>query len=354
MQRGSVLVAPLNWGLGHATRCIPVINQLKSSGFTPIIASDGIALELLKKEFPNLTHYELPGIDIQYAKKGVWFKFKLFTQLNQLNKCIRKEQTVLKQIIEAENLVGIISDNRLGLFHAKIPCVIISHQLNVLSGNTTWLTSRMHMQFLKKYNQCWVPDLEDDPNLSGRLGHVQTKDLTVKYVGVLSRFTKRKVAIEIDILIVLSGPEPQRTLLEELLIEKLKDEPQKIVMVRGKIEDVQKRSKIGNITVFNFAKAKVLEELILKSELVVARSGYTTLMDLAKLDKKAFFIPTPGQTEQEYLANRLEGKRIAPYIEQHKFEVSQLKRVKGFKGLGSIYRDNAVMPSKFFSLFDGK
>ena len=354
MNRGSVLVAPLNWGLGHATRCIPIINELEASGFRPVIASDGIALELLKKEYPNLKHYHLPELNIKYAKQGVWFKFKIFTQLSQLTQCIRKEQKVLKEIIERENLVGIISDNRLGLFHPKIPCVIISHQLNVLSGNTTWLTSKMHLQFIKKYTECWVPDLEGTPNLSGKLGHTKTKGLKIKYIGILSRFKKRKVVIENDILIVLSGPEPQRSLLEERLIDKLKEVPKKIILVRGKVEDVQTTSKIGNITVHNFKKAKALEDLILKSEAIIARSGYTTLMDLAKLDKKGLFIPTPGQTEQEYLALRLEKHGISPFCRQDKFEVSQIECVKGFKGLGSLYRDNTIVLSDFFSLFDGK
>lgn len=354
MNRGSVLVAPLNWGLGHATRCIPIIQQLKASGFRPVIASDGTALELLKKEFPKLTHYKLPELDIKYAKQGLWFKFKIFTQLSQLTKCIRKEQKILKTIIEKEELVGIISDNRLGLFHSKIPCVIISHQLNVLSGNTTWLTSKMHLQFIKKYTECWVPDLEGTPNLSGRLGHIKSKRLNIKYIGILSRFKKRKVGIDNDILIVLSGPEPQRSLLEERLIEKLKDVPKRIVLVRGKVEDVQTTGKTGNITVHNFKKAKALEDLILKSDFIIARSGYTTLMDLAMLDKNALFIPTPGQTEQEYLAQRLEKYGISPYCKQHKFEAEQIERVKGFKGLGCVYRDNPIVLRDFFSLFNGK
>jgi len=354
MKRGSVLVAPLNWGLGHATRCIPIINQLVASGYRPVIASDGVALELLKKEFPNLKHYNLPELDIKYAKQGVWFKFKIFSQLTQLSKCIKKEQKILKRIIDQENLAGIISDNRLGLFHSNIPCVIISHQLNVLSGNTTFLTSKMHMRFIKKYTECWVPDLEERPNLSGKLGHVKANNIKIRYIGILSRFKKRKVAIDNDILIVLSGPEPQRTLLEEILIENLKNVPKKTILVRGKVEDIQTTSKIGNITVHNFKKAKALEDLILKSETIIARSGYTTLMDLAKLDKNALLIPTPGQTEQEYLALRLEKYRISPYCRQHKFEVGQLERVKGFEGLGSLYRDNAILFSDVFSLFDRK
>jgi predicted glycosyltransferase len=186
------------------------------------------------------------------------------------------------------------------------------------------------------------------------IAHIKTEKLKVKYIGILSRFKKRKVAIENDILIVLSGPEPQRSLLEERLIEKLKEVPKKIILVRGKVEDIQTTSKAGKIIVHNFKKAKALEDLILKSETIIARSGYTTLMDLAKLDKKGLFIPTPGQTEQEYLAARLEKYGISPYCRQDKFEVNQIDRVKGFKGLGSLYRDNTIMLRDLFSLFDGK
>jgi uncharacterized protein (TIGR00661 family) len=354
MATGSVLVAPLNWGLGHVTRCIPIIEALLRQGYTPIIASDGVALQLLKKEFPTLKTYELKDLNIKYPKKGIWFNFKmLFQLLKFLNNTI-EEQKFLKKIIEKEHLVGIIADNRLGFYHKSIPCVIISHQLNVLSGTTTRFTSSLHRFFIKKYNECWVPDHEDEPNLSGKLGHLSKPDFRIKYLGTLSRFQKQKQGVIYDILILLSGPEPQRTLLEEKIYKEFSRFKGKVVLVRGKIEDAQKINKLENITVYNYLKAQALEKIIQQSDLVVARSGYTTLMDLAKLDKKAFFIPTPGQTEQEYLAKRLEKIGIAPYCKQEKFNVEELKRVEAFKGLGSLYRSGGFSSADIFRLFDGK
>jgi uncharacterized protein (TIGR00661 family) len=354
MATGSVLVAPLNWGLGHATRCIPIIKSLQIEGYTPILASDGVALELLKKEFPTLKAYELKDLNITYAKKGFWFNFKIFIQLLKFLKSTKKEQKFLKTIVEKEDLKGIIADNRLGLYHNTIPCAIISHQLNVLSGKTTWLTSGLHRKYLKKYNECWVPDNKLEPTLSGRLGHLDKEKFKIRYLGVLSRFKKVNLKVIYDVLIILSGPEPQRTFLEEIILKEFKAYSGNAVLVRGKVEDVQKKEKIDNILVYNFLKAKALETLIQQSNVIVARSGYTTLMDLAKLDKKALFIPTPGQSEQEYLAKRLESKGIAPFCKQHRFGLNQLKRIESFKGLGSIYRDNALNISDAFRLFDGK
>ena len=150
----NILVAPLNWGLGHATRCIPIINALLNHGFNPILASDGVALELLKKEFPDLTALELPSYQIEYPKNGVFFKLKIIANSPKMIDAILSEKKAVKNIILDYNIVGIISDNRLGVRSKKIPCVFITHQLNVLTGNTTWLSTKIHLYIIKKFAQC--------------------------------------------------------------------------------------------------------------------------------------------------------------------------------------------------------
>ena len=185
-----ILVAPLNWGLGHATRCIPIINALIENDYEPIIASDGVALQLLKKEFPELDAIELPSYNIKYSKKGYHFKLKLIMDAPKILKTIKAEKGAVKTILKTHRINGIISDNRFGVLSKKIPSVFISHQLNVTSGNTTWISSKLHQKVIKKFDECWVTDLKKEPNLTGKLGHLKKNKLNLKYIGPLSRFNK--------------------------------------------------------------------------------------------------------------------------------------------------------------------
>jgi hypothetical protein len=188
----NILVAPLNWGLGHSTRCIPIINKLLEFGYNPILASDGEALALLRKEFPQLTILELPSYEIKYAKKGHLFKWKIAKNAPKILKAVKNERKIVKEWIQEHNISGIISDNRFGVVSKKIPSVFITHQLNVLSGTTTYFTSVIHRNWIKKFNECWVPDIKGKPNLSGKLGHLKKTKLKIRYIGVLSRFSKKE------------------------------------------------------------------------------------------------------------------------------------------------------------------
>ncbi|GAA3596118.1 glycosyltransferase [Flavivirga amylovorans] len=345
-----ILVAPLNWGLGHATRSIPIIYELIKHGFEPIIASDGVALTLLQKEFPMLSSITLPSYNITYAKKGKHFKLKLIKDSPKLIKAIKAEKKATKLIVETHNIKGIISDNRLGVYSKKIPSVFITHQLNVLTGSTTWLSTKMHQKIIKKFDVCWVPDTKGDINLSGKLGHVDSFEIPIEYIGPLSRFDNKYSSIENDLMVLLSGPEPQRTLLEEILFSELKQYNGKIVFVKGIMEKEQTIQIIGNMTIYNFMTSNLLEKTINQSKLILSRSGYTTIMDLAKLNKKAFFIPTPGQFEQEYLAKRLTDLELVSSCNQEDFSLDKLKDIDSFKGLKSF--DYHVNFKKLFDLFE--
>ncbi len=347
-----ILVAPLNWGLGHATRCIPIIYELIKHGFQPIIASDGVALTLLQKEFPSLSSIELPSYNITYAKKGKHFKLKMIKDSPKLLKAIKAEKKVTKFIVETHNIKGIISDNRLGVYSKKVPSVFITHQLNVLTGSTTWLSTKMHQKIIKKFNECWVPDTEGAINLSGKLGHTDNFEIPTKYIGPLSRFEKKHLNIVNDLMVLLSGPEPQRTLLEETLLLELKNYTGKIVFVKGVMDREQTIQIIGNMTIYNFMTSNLLEKTINQSGLILSRSGYTTIMDLAKLNKKAFFIPTPGQFEQEYLAKKLEDLKLVPSCKQDDFTLNKLKNITSFKGLSAFNR--RVNFKKLFHLFESE
>lgn len=345
-----ILVAPLNWGLGHATRCIPIIKALISNGFEPIIASDGEALALLEKEFPELLFNELPSYKIRYSKQKVFFKLKLLKNTPRILKAIKDEKKATENLLKSHGIIGIISDNRLGVYNKKIPSIIITHQLNVLSGHTTWFSTLLHEEFIKHFDMCWVPDFECENNLSGLLSHGHKSETPIKYIGPLSRFFKKEVDMVNKLLVILSGPEPQRTLLGEKLLEALKNYKEKIIFVNGLIEVSQTVQVVGNITLYNFMTSEELERTINESDVIISRSGYTTVMDLAKLGKKAFFIPTPGQYEQEYLAKRLSDLNIAPYCSQDDFTIEKLGEVNHFKGFGTIDVDTDYKP--LFSLFE--
>jgi predicted glycosyltransferase len=334
-QTKNILVAPLNWGLGHATRCIPIIQELEKNGFNPIIASDGVALSLLRKEFPHLTTIELPSYDIEYAKKGENFKWKLIKNSPKTIYAILQEKQQIKKIVKEHQLAGIISDNRLGVHSKKVPSVFITHQLTVLSGKTTWISSKLHQHFISKFTECWIPDVNEIPNLTGKLGHLKSTKLKLTYIGILSRLQKKELPIKYQLMVILSGPEPQRTFLEEKLITEL-----------------EKTEQIKNITFYNFMQTEQLEQTFNESEIVLCRSGYTTVMDLAKLQKKAFFIPTPGQFEQEYLAKKYKKEGLVPSSRQEKFKLDGLLLVQLYNGLPNIKQE--VNWKQLFHLFESE
>ena len=317
--------------------------------FEPVIASDGAALELLKKEFPQLKAFELPSYNISYPKKANSFKLKLIKDTPYLLKTRKKEKKVIEVLVETENISGIISDNRFGVRHKHIPSVFITHQLRVLSGNTTWLSSKLHQKIISKYNECWVPDHIGAKNLSGDLGHTEGFSFPVKYLGPLSRFKKQDIKTKYNLLVLLSGPEPQRTFLEEKLLDELKHYKGSVLFIKGKIEPEQQKVNIDNMLVYNFMTSKELEVAINESDVILSRSGYTTIMDLAKLEKKAFFIPTPGQFEQEYLAKKLNTEGIVPSCNQNEFEIEMLSEIVNYSGFKS--QEFNVNYNKLFGLF---
>lgn len=350
MPKKKILVAPLNWGLGHATRCIPLINSLLETGFSPILASNGEAMRMLQKEFPQLKMYRLPSYKVRYSKRGYFLKIKLLSKSVQLQRAIHKEYVLTQKIVAKEGISGIISDNRLGVHSKKTPSVYITHQLQVLSGATTFFSTKLHQHYIKKFDQCWVPDFAQEPNLSGKLGHLKKKfPIPIKYIGLLSRYKKRPEESKYQLLFLLSGPEPQREYLEKRLFKLIKDYDKPVLFVKGKMEKKRSKTQEKNLTIYNFLTGEDLANAIAKSEVIIARSGYSTLMDLTRTKKKAFFIPTPGQFEQQYLATRLKEQKIAPFSQQEDFNLEKLKKLDNYKGFPGLEENRYL--SRFFGLF---
>ncbi|MDN3674983.1 glycosyltransferase family protein [Flavobacterium branchiarum] len=346
----TILIAPLNWGLGHATRCIPIIKALQENNYIPIIASDGIALELLRKEFPYIQTLELPSYQIEYAKNGKNFKWKLIKNCPKMIEAILDEKKMVNSWIKKYGIDGIISDNRLGVYSNKIPSVFVTHQLNVMTGNTTWFTTKCHQYFIKKHTECWIPDMKKEPNLTGELGHLKNKKLKLRYIGPLSRMRKKETPKVYDLMVILSGPEPQRGYLEEKLKKEVLRYKGKVVFIKGIVDKDQKKEVVENITYYNFMNTRQLEQTFNESELILCRSGYTTVMDLVKLEKKAFFIPTPGQYEQIYLAEKLEKEGLVPYALQEDFKIEDIAKVNKYNGLPQYKKK--VKWSSLFSVFE--
>lgn len=342
-------MAPLNWGLGHATRCIPIINALLKYGFEPVLASDGAALELLQKEFPSLTSVELPSYDITYAKKPALTKLKLLIDTPKILKTITLETEAVKDIVFDHNIDGILSDNRFGVFDARVPSIYITHQLHVLSGSTTWLSSKIHQNIIKKFDACWIPDTNTDDSLSGMLSHPQLSNMKTSYIGPISRFKKKECDIQYDITVLLSGPEPHRTLLEEKLLIEFENYQGNVLFIKGVIAAQQTIEQRGCLKIYNYMVGSQLETALNESDLIISRSGYTTIMDLAALGKRSFFIPTPGQYEQEYLARRLTKKGLVPHCKQQDFKLEKLNAIPAFKGLSPY--DYTPKYEELFDLF---
>jgi uncharacterized protein (TIGR00661 family) len=346
-----ILVAPLNWGLGHAARCIPLIRSLLNHNFEPVLAGDGPPLELLKKEFPQLKYYELPPYSVQYAKKGSVLKYKLLLQTPKILSAVSKERKLVEQIIEKEDLKGIISDNRFGVRSDKIPSIYLTHQLKVLSGSTSFLSTKLHQNFISKFDECWIPDFEKKDSLAGELSQTDKVPTKIRYIGPLSRFSTKTTKKDIDLFVVLSGPEPQRSMLESQLTENLKMFKGQCLMVKGEVEETQRVVQEGNLKVVNFMLTGELEDTFHRSRLVICRSGYSSIMDLEALNAKAFFVPTPGQYEQQYLAKRMKKKGIANFVQQDKFSLEALNMIEEYSGFGQKKTSKSSFQASLFDVF---
>ncbi|MEO6220530.1 MAG: glycosyltransferase [Ginsengibacter sp.] len=317
-------MAPLNWGLGHVTRCIPIIKEFSNQNCELILVAGKNSFTLLKKEFPSMIILPFFGYNIKYSHSGSYLVFKLFLQLPGFLAGIYKEYKWLKKTIKNYQPDVIISDSRLGLYNQDIVSIYITHQLAIRTGNSILdkIARNIHYRFIKNYDQCWVPDFKEN-GLAGRLSHPEKLPLNTIYLGALSRFEYLPAIEKIyDLLISISGPEPQRTIFENIIFQQLKNSEKKILIVRG-LPGEKKRITHENsfVEIVNHLSATDLSRAFQESELIVCRSGYTTIMDLIRIKKKAILVPTPGQTEQEYLASFLMKNKNFFSVKQKNFNL---------------------------------
>jgi len=358
--RPNILVSPLNWGIGHATRCVPIILELLAQNANVIVASSGRSKHFLEREFPQLKMIDFPDYFITYPEKG-FMAVHMARKTPAIMAGIKKENKELKFIIKEHKISAVISDNRYGLYSDKIPCIFMTHQVFIqIPGYLSFLKpllEQVNKKFINKFSECWIPDFNHEKNLSGELSHKNTLPTNFHFIGPLSRFKQRNENKTTDftyqLLVMLSGPEPQRTILEELLLQQLSDTNLKAAMVCGKTENLEKRKRGKNIQLFSHLESDKLKELILDSEVIISRPGYSTVMDLVALNKKAIFIPTPGQTEQEYLSGYYKGKGFYYSMKQKNLDLSKaFNEISTFR-IPEIRYDDSGLKSRIKSLLEG-
>ena len=330
-----ILVCPLNWGLGHATRCIPLICRFLGEGKEVVIAADGYPLQILRDEFPKLTFIEFPSYKIRYGKGNsqVWAMLKC---LPNIIAGIFREHQKLKTIVAEHNIDCVLSDNRFGLWHRGIRSIYMTHQLMIKMPKSLTIfepfVAAIHHFFIRKYDLCFVPDEWKNGGWAGKLTHKYILSRNVKFIGILSRFencdariTNPREPLEFSVFAVISGIEPQRSIFENILIEVLSQKKFKSLIVSGLPKKEKTEKQIGNAKIVSHLSSGEMKYYLLNAPTIICRSGYSSIMDLAVLERKAIIVPTPGQTEQEYLGEYLSKNKNFICIKQE-----ELKNAKVF------------------------
>ncbi len=320
-----LLFSALDWGLGHVTRSIPIIREFQKKGWEVIVACDSTQKGIFKAEIYGLRFAELSGYDIKYSSSRAGTRLKLLLQIPKILIKIKKEKFWIKRFLAENRVKMVVSDNRYGFRHPSVDSVLITHQLYVITGFGSFadrMLQRFLYKYINKFSQCWIPDYETN-GLAGKLSHPLYKpNIPIKYIGCLSRLStcattnlisEVESGFKYKYCILLSGPEPQRTILESIITEQFKN-VNDTVIIRG-------------IPRVNYVSASELNKIICESEIVICRSGYTSMMDLIKLKKKIIVIPTPGQSEQEYLAEYLSEKNYIASINQDKLSFESIQNI---------------------------
>ena len=318
-----ILVAPLNWGLGHASRCVPLVQRFLDEGHEVVLGGDGDSLTLLRKHFPKLRYVYLAPLTLRYSK-GPRQVFAMLRAIPKLVAWAIKDHAILRSVLREEPFDLVVSDNRFGLYSKDVKTVYMTHQLHImLPKGWRWaegIAERLHKRIYSRFDEVWVPDFEDEQqSLAGEMSHPNHLPFghlpcTIQYIGPLSRFQLSIVNCQLptnyDVVAVLSGLEPHRTMLEKELVARYSGKKDQVLIVQGLIGRPKTTIKRGNITIMPYMSDEELAAALLGAKHIIARSGYSTIMDLHALGllDKAEIIPTPGQPEQEYLAEKYKKK----------------------------------------------
>jgi UDP:flavonoid glycosyltransferase YjiC (YdhE family) len=324
-----VVISPLDWGLGHATRIIPIIRYLVKSGRHVTVAATSTSIQLIRIEFPDLEYLTITGYQMDYPRNGRHFLLHMLRRLPRILKAILKEYLWLQDAQRIHQWDMVISDNRYGFRHPAVPSILITHQINIrteISPLAEKVVKTMIGRLIGKFSACWIPDEQHSPGLAGSLSHGAIPR-HAKYIGPLSRLKPQITSKRDGLLIMLSGPEPQRTLLETRILEALLSYEGPVTLVRGLPYSSELPASGEHHRMLNHLPADALADALAAASLVICRSGYSSVMDLVATNTPAVLIPTPGQTEQEYLARHLEKNGYFPYLSQETFTLDAAFRL---------------------------
>lgn len=313
----------LNWGLGHASRSLPIIKKYIADGHEVIPGADGEALAMLRRELKQHLVLQLPGYGIQYVSR--------FMPVNMLKhgpgmlRTMKAEHELTKALVEKHHIDCIIADNRYGCYHPEVPSALITHQLQVFTGQKLLdvYIRRQIRGWFKNFSEIWIPDQDPPDNITGEVSGINTYPVPKFYLGIISELESTPKAGRFDAVAVISGPEPQRTHFEHLLIKQLSAIEGNFAIVSGQPESTEPVKEEGNLVIYPFLSRAELSELLNETEVVISRSGYTTLMDLANTGHRAILCPTPGQYEQIYLADRLDHLNQCVYVRQDHLDLEK-------------------------------
>lgn len=340
-----MVIALLDWGMGHTTRSIPIIKHLLELNYYVIVACNSTQKALLLEEFPKIEYVFLNGYGLNYASSGWRTQLKLIFQIPKILIKINQEHQWLSRYVKQMKVNLLISDNRFGFYSSEIRSIFITHQLGIKSGFglvVDRILRSFNYRYINRYSICWVPDFEGQSNLAGELSHPEKLPATpLHYLGCLSRIEpcealKKELSF---IIIILSGPEPQRTLLEKKILMDAASLSSHLVLVRGLPGNSEQLNAPSHITVFNHLSATLLNKYLCSASYVISRSGYTSIMDYAKIGVRSILIPTPGQAEQEYLGKYLLQQKFALVILQKDFELKEaIQKANAFPYKKTIFQ----------------
>lgn len=327
----NILICPLDWGLGHATRCVPIIRALSEQDHKVIIAADNEPLAFLQKEFPEAEFIKFPGFRPTYSKSNTQV-FKMLSSFPSAVRDFRKDHDAVESIVRNYSFDAIISDNRFGCWSDLVHSVFITHQLHIQTPKrlrwTSPIINAFNNSYIKEYDELWIPDVNHKLSLSGRLSHPSETKIKTTYIGLLSRFStdiQEQEEKDTKYLVILSGPEPQRSILEDIILKQSAKIKDKVLILRAKPDNNDfPRNIPDNVSMFNHVDDELFVELINSSENIICRGGYSSLMDLVRLNRNAYLVPTPGQTEQEYLCTHLGRLGYFNWCKQSVFQLDKV------------------------------
>lgn len=407
-----VLISPLSWGFGHAGRMIPLALELERRGCEVIFAADALLTKMIAPELPGIKTVVIPGLKIRYSRFMPQY-LAIFLQLPVIVASAVREHATLRRLAKELNPMVIISDNRFGFYHKRIFSVYVTHQVRIafpaLLAFLEPLAAWMHRMIISRYDLCLVPDYRGSENLSGRLSHGGRLPANIAFIGPLSRFgvacnepfppvraKSKPIATcrsgESDSFtadqmkaeplqpgrgappaplpqpyacLILSGPEPQRSLLLRKVSESLRGYPLTVLSATPPAAPTSPEASPApaaptppaalpsseappppeapiplkapippeapptpeaslspgqTIHLITGADTTTMRQIITGASLVIARAGYTSVMELVSLGVGAVLIPTPGQTEQKYLGRHLDGRYGFIAMNQNRLE----------------------------------